>query len=90
MSALDDAVDKMAAALKGIDTGGLYCQFTCSEIDAIQLVLALNGNVDEAIFIIHEHAVGDDDPSDEHYLLGRAIDGEDCPLCGFTHSHIHI
>jgi hypothetical protein len=51
------AADKML----GIDNGGTWGSFTCSEIEALAGVFAAAGRQDVAAFIISEHAESDED-----------------------------
>jgi len=51
------AADKML----GIDNGGTWGSFTCSEIEALAGVFAAAGRQDAAAFIISEHAESDED-----------------------------
>jgi hypothetical protein len=88
------ALSEMATALHGVDTGDAYCKFNCGEIETIIAVLRLGGHESTATFVLHEHAVGDDDPDDEHADLGKQLAaltrrGTACIECGFHHSHYH-
>lgn len=91
---LTAALGEMARALHLVDTGDAYCKFNCGEIEPIVAVLRLSGHEQTATFVLHEHAVGDDDPDDAHAdlrkkLLRLTAAGKACPDCGFYHQHEH-
>lgn len=88
------AVAHMASAMLGVDSGDAFCKFNCDEIATIVNVLRLAGHDEAALFVFHEHVVGDDDVDDEHFeqgeqLRARSARGEFCDDCGFLHTHDH-
>lgn len=64
---LHQAVCHIAATLRGVDTGEVWCNLTCREIESIADVLREGGHEDEADFLIREHGVADEDPEDMHH-----------------------
>ncbi|MFF2053857.1 hypothetical protein ACFVU2_19790 [Leifsonia sp. NPDC058194] len=91
---LAEALGEMATALHRVDTGDVYCKLNCGEIESIVAVLRLAGRGPAATFVLHEHAVGDDDPDDVHAELGEQLSartraGQACPECDFHHHHEH-
>lgn len=58
-----------ADVLKGIDNGGTWTTFNCSEIDALADIFRAADRGDVADFILAEHAEGDDDEDDLHAHL---------------------
>lgn len=91
---LTEALGAMATALHQVDTGDVFCKLNCGEIEPIVAVLRLAGREQAATFVLHEHAVGDDDPDDVHAELGeqlstRTRSGQSCTECGFYHHHEH-
>lgn len=60
------AVCEMADALGGIDTGEVYSNMSCVEIEAVAGVLRAAGCDLEADFIIKEHSLADEE-GDEHF-----------------------
>ena len=61
-----NAIDTMADRLSEVDTGEVFGNFTCDELDSIAEVLRAAGRDDVADFIIEEHASADDE-GDAHY-----------------------
>ncbi|ALY10869.1 hypothetical protein WILDE_87 [Arthrobacter phage Wilde] len=64
-----DQVRVSADVLKGIDNGGTWGSFTCSEIEALAAIFRAADRGDVADFILAEHAEGDDDEDDLHAHL---------------------
>ena len=59
--AIWNEVQLAADIMLGIDNGGTWGSFTCSEIEALAGVFAAAGRQDVAAFIISEHAESDED-----------------------------
>lgn len=63
---LQNEVGLAADVVKQVDTGEVWCKFTCSEIEAIADVFRAADRHDAAVFIVDEHA-DSDEPGDHHY-----------------------
>ena len=63
---LQQVVTNAGDAMLGIDNGGTWGSFTCSEIDALAALFTVAGRQDVAEFIVAEHAIGDEF-DDDHY-----------------------
>lgn len=56
-------------AMRGIDTGEVFCCMTCNEAQWLADIFAAAGDQETHDHIISEHARGDDDPEDTHHDL---------------------
>lgn len=65
LDVLRATIDAAADAMLGIDNGGTWTTFTCTEIEALAEVFLVGGRQDVAEFIINEHGEGDEE-GDSH------------------------
>ena len=76
------AVRRLADVLERVDTGEVFGNFTCDEVDALADVLRIAGREQAADFVIGEHARSDEDPNDRHYS------GERCRCGALVSDHV--
>lgn len=67
---LQNEVQLAADVVKQIDNGGTWTTFGCTEIEALADVFRAADRHDAAVFIVGEHAEGDE-PDDHHYGEGN-------------------
>lgn len=64
---LKNTVEALADAMAGLDTGEVFCCMTCGEAQALADVLSAGGRPEVATFVLEQHAMGDEEPNDDHH-----------------------
>jgi hypothetical protein len=68
------AMSHMADCMGGIDTGGTFGSFNCTELDSIARALAVAGYRGTAAFVIMQHAAESEEDGDSHFHITEHID----------------